>query len=476
MRLAAKLILLYLLGLLMIVGVFAVLTAQNERRLAAAEHGRRSAELVASMRPYLYGPLVRGDRSDIERVIRQTTRQIRSVEMRYLLPSGDVLTQRQVTTTIVPGTDGSQLVSTVPLAGADEHYGAIEITSNDDTSSDRLQRSLIRSGIALASAMLLSGLVIYIGGIYMVGRPLNQLIEKVERIGEGNFEGPIAVDRRDELGLLGRSINQMCERLQTQRETITRQAEEKLQTLEQLRHADRLSSVGRLAAGVAHEMGTPLGVVSGRAELIASGDLQGEDARHSAAIIKSESDRISSIIRQLLGFARRNTGKQDSTNLMDIIRQTIELVTPMAEKKGIAILLQPSNEQAMVKLDASQFKQVLLNLIENAFESHATNVIITVFSTSPSIRQEQDRFWTVSISDDGEGIEPDVKEHIFEPFFTTRQVGSGTGLGLSIAYGIVADHGGSIDVESRPGEGSTFSIRLPQPIENASVNSGTSHG
>jgi two-component system, NtrC family, sensor kinase len=476
MRLAAKLILLYLLGLLMIVGVFAVLTAQNERRLAAAEHGRRSAELVASMRPYLYGPLVRGDRSDIERVIRQTTRQIRTVEMRYLLPSGDVLTQRQVTTTIVPGTDGTQLVSTVPLAGADEHYGAIEITSNDDTSGDRLQRSLVRSGIALASATLLSGFVIYIGGIYMVGRPLNQLIEKVERIGEGDFDGPIAVDRRDELGLLGRSINQMCERLQTQRETITQQAEEKLQTLEQLRHADRLSSVGRLAAGVAHEMGTPLGVVSGRAELIASGDLAGEDARYSAAIIKSESDRISSIIRQLLGFARRNTGNHETTNLIDVIRQTIELVTPIAEKKGVAIKLQTSADQAMVKLDASQFKQVLLNLIENAFESSADRVTISVESTSPTMAQDQDRYWTVCVSDDGEGMSADVKEHIFEPFFTTREVGSGTGLGLSIAYGIVADHAGTIDVESQPGAGSTFTIRLPISENHAPLKLETIHG
>lgn len=463
MRLAAKLILLYLLGLLLIVGVFASLTAQTERSLAAAEHGRRSAELVASMRPRLYGPLARGDRRDIDRVLKQTTREVRTVEMRYLDPAGGVLSQRRVTTTFVPADTGSQLVTTVPIANDEKHFGAIEIISNDHDADQRLQRSLMRSGIALASATLLSGLVIYIGGIYMVGRPLDRLIEKVERIGNGDFEGDIAVDRRDELGLLGRSINQMCGRLRQQRETITHQSEEKLRTIEQLRHADRLGSVGRLAAGVAHEVGTPLGVVSGRAELIATGQLKGDDARHSAAIIKSESDRISSIIRQLLGFARRETGHFEPVDLVPTIRETIELVSPMTEKHSVAIHFASQSATASVRIDASQIKQVLLNLIENAIASSARTVTVSLDQASVSM---PDDTWMIRIVDDGDGMSAEVVEHVFEPFFTTRDVGEGTGLGLSIAYGIIGEHGGAISVKSEPGCGATFTIELPAQDES----------
>ncbi len=317
-----------------------------------------------------------------------------------------------------------------------------------------------------ATAMLGAVMVIAVGGAW-IGRPLRQLIDKTRRIGGGDLTGPLQLRRKDEFGELATALNSMCDQLKTAQQRIEVEAKARVAALDQLRHADRLRTVGRLAAGIAHELGTPLNVVSGRAALIASGRLGEEDTRKSALTIKNEADRITTIIRQLLDFARRNTPQCKQVDLPNLTRQTIQLLMPIAEKRDSTVALAETPAHLSLNLDAGQIQQVLTNLIVNAVESmpHGGPVELTIEQVmakppedssdteSPHVR--------IAVRDHGEGISPEIMEQIFEPFFTTKDVGDGTGLGLSIAYGMVREHSGWIEVESKPGKGSCFSVFLP---------------
>ena len=317
-----------------------------------------------------------------------------------------------------------------------------------------------------ATTLLGAVMAVALGGAW-VGRPLQRLIEKTRRIGAGDLAEPLKMDRNDEFGELAKAINSMCDQLQTAQGKIAQEASARVAALEQLRHADRLRTVGRLAAGIAHELGTPLNVVSGRAGLIASGRLSQEEVHKSAVTIKSEADRITAIIRQLLDFARRNTPQRKSINLNEAVRQTLELLKPIAEKRhcNLAIVSQPSS--LMLNVDAGQLQQVLMNLIVNAGEAMPNGGSVEIAINQQSVTPPQGtgcaagKYARVDVTDHGEGISPEIIDQIFEPFFTTKQVGEGTGLGLSIAYGIVQEHGGWIDVRSELGTGSCFSVYLP---------------
>ena len=199
-----------------------------------------------------------------------------------------------------------------------------------------------------ATTLLGAVMAVALGGAW-VGRPLRRLIEKTRRIGDGDLAEPLKMDRNDEFGELAKAINSMCDQLQTAQGKIAQEASARVAALEQLRHADRLRTVGRLAAGIAHELGTPLNVVSGRAGLIASGRLSPEEVHKSAVTIKSEADRITAIIRQLLDFARRNTPQRKTVDLNEVVRQTLELLKPIAEKRHCNF----DDRQSAVLVDAA---------------------------------------------------------------------------------------------------------------------------
>ncbi|MBM4094586.1 MAG: HAMP domain-containing histidine kinase [Planctomycetes bacterium] len=321
--------------------------------------------------------------------------------------------------------------------------------------------------IMMGAMSLLGAVMAVVLGSVWIGRPLRRLIEKTRRIGEGDLAVPLQLNRSDEFGELAKAINSMCEQLRTAQARIAREASARLAALEQLRHADRLRTVGRLAAGIAHELGTPLNVVSGRAGLIASGRLSAEDVHASAVTIKSEADRITAIIRQLLDFARRNTPQRKIMDLNDVVRQTVELLGPIADKRHCTLNVAAPPQPLMLHIDGGQIQQVLTNLVVNAGEAMPLGGAVDIRWTQQPATPPQGldlpagEYARVDVTDHGEGISPEIIDQIFEPFFTTKQVGEGTGLGLSIAYGIVREHGGWIDVWSELGKGSCFAVYLP---------------
>ncbi len=221
-------------------------------------------------------------------------------------------------------------------------------------------------------------------------------------------------------------------------------------TVDQLRHADRLNVIGTLAAGVAHEIGTPLNVISGSAELIVYAKTPAEREEMSLAI-REQTERISAIIRHLLDFGRRAGMKTTQVDLGAIARSAVALVAPIAKKKSITLVVEACAEPVIVTGNVAELEQVLCNLILNGVQAMTGRGTITLRTGTSG---------TVAVEDQGPGIPAEVLPHIFEPFFTTKDVGEGTGLGLSVSYGIVSDHGGTIEAESTR-RGARFIVHLP---------------
>ncbi len=253
-------------------------------------------------------------------------------------------------------------------------------------------------------------------------------------------------------------------RIRRQRRRLIEEAEAKLQALDQVRHQDRLATVGRLAAGIAHELGTPLNVVSGRAKMI-EGD---ERALRNAQIIGEQADRMAQIVRQLLDFARRKEPLRASADLRQLTHQTIELLTPIARKNQVRLRIEAAdNFPQLVRLDSLAVQQALSNLMVNGIQAMPNGGDLVVrlsreHSAPPDAADRRPRaFACIRVSDTGKGIPPDALTRVFEPFFSTKEVGEGTGLGLTVVHGIVADHGGFVTVDSEVGRGTTFGMFIP---------------
>jgi signal transduction histidine kinase len=366
------------------------------------------------------------------------------------------------------GGDG-RIFTYVRLAIPGERSAAVELSESLADEHD-YRAARIHRELETAVAMILAcGLVAWIVGVRVVGRPIRELVEKSRRIGSGDFSGPLHVTRRDELAQLAGEMNVMAEHLDAAARRLAAESSARIAALEQLHHAERLSTVGKLASGIAHELGTPLNVVSGRAQMIASGEIdEPHEVRKVAGIVIEQVERITRIVRQLLDFSRRSSPEKRAIDAGALARQTRELLAPLAERRRIGLCCSGPDTPIGVFADPGQLQQALTNLVVNAI--HASRP-----GGQVRIRVEaQDRVQrpvggggagphvALAVEDDGDGIAPDRLHAVFDPFYTTKAVGEGTGLGLSVAYGIAHDHGGWIDVRSELGRGSCFRIWLPR--------------
>ena len=247
------------------------------------------------------------------------------------------------------------------------------------------------------------------------------------------------------------------------REHLEHETERRKAAIDQLRHADRLTTVGKLAAGIAHELGTPMGVISGRGSLIASGLSIGAEAQAAGSIIVEQVDRMLVIIRHLLDFARQGGTQKQATDVTALTNDVATLLGPSAQAAGVDIVV--VGAPVVAPLNPAEIQQVLCNLVTNSVHAmpRGGRIEMGVHTerTRENRRRNDENFAVVTVRDEGTGIAADVLPRIFDPFFTTKEVGQGTGLGLSISYGIVSDHNGFIRVHSRQGEGTSVSVYLP---------------
>jgi signal transduction histidine kinase len=227
--------------------------------------------------------------------------------------------------------------------------------------------------------------------------------------------------------------------------------------------AAKLAAVGEMAAGIAHELNNPLTSVSGFTELVLEEIPADVEFRSDLELVLRESQRARSVVRRLLDFARQSESVRVRSDVNEILKDVLALVNHLLRTSGVQLFTSFSEGIPWISVDRNQTKQVILNLIHNALHAMPTGGDLQI-STACSQRDNKD--WiTISLSDTGTGIAPENVERVFEPFFTTRSKDGGTGLGLSVSYGIVADHGGFIDVESQVGKGSKFTIWFPVEVE-----------
>ncbi|MBI5408983.1 MAG: HAMP domain-containing protein [Nitrospirae bacterium] len=344
---------------------------------------------------------------------------------------------------------------TTPLNIDTKLWGALRLglSTNDVTKSiDALKQEVIFINLVF-SVIALIGLSL---GAKVLAKPvirLSNVMDNIKTYGDLESVGalnelPLLKDRSDEIGELQKSFLWMLQRL--------READkEHKKTMEVLSQTEKMVSIGRIASGIAHEINNPLGGIT-----LCFKNLIGENAdnRTKEKLIEAINDglqKIKNIVEQLLDFSRMSVTEKTPVDINSLINRLLVFFNYAASKKDIRIVNDFADEIPPLLIDGNKMSQVFMNIIINAVQSMEKGGALT-------IRTGLDNgFCVISFEDTGKGMPPEVMANVFEPFITTKGVGEGTGLGLSVSKGIVEQHGGIIDVDSKVGVGTTFRIKLP---------------
>lgn len=338
---------------------------------------------------------------------------------------------------------------------------AVLILERPITDGDAILRAELGDQVLAAAALALAMavLAVLLGGV-VIGGPLGRIVAQARRIGEGDFSQRLRSTGTDEIGVLKRELNAMCDRLVAANARIEEESAGRIETLEKLRHLDRLRTVGTIASGIAHELGTPLNVLLLRGQSLAKDALDPSDVRDAGEAVLSQVEKMSRIVRQLLDFSRarqRPEGSVEELDLAEVARHASSLLGSLAKKQGVTISVE-EKERVTTHGDFRQIEQALTNLIVNGIQAMPKGGRLLVRVGPAGERGAA----LIEVIDQGEGMSDEVQEKVFEPFFTTKPTAEGTGLGLHVARGIAEDHGGTITVTSESGRGSTFALRLPR--------------
>ncbi|NLX14374.1 MAG: HAMP domain-containing protein [Phycisphaerales bacterium] len=283
----------------------------------------------------------------------------------------------------------------------------------------------------------------------LVLRPIDRIIAMSRKMSGGDFSVRVGMHPPGEMGQLCQAIDSMADAVAQREERLTQAARQ------QIGRSEKLASIGRLAAGIAHEINNPLtGVLTFAHLLHGKANMDAQD-REDLELIINETSRVAEIVSGLLDFAREKPVKKEPLDVNDAIRRTIRLIGGQKQFQEILISEELCEGLPVVRGDMNQFQQVLLNLFLNACEAMPNGGTLTLRTT------QRDRLVVIQVADTGHGIRREHLDQIFEPFFSTKPVGKSTGLGLSVSYGIIEQHGGSLEVESAEGNGAVFTIILP---------------
>lgn len=364
----------------------------------------------------------------------------------------------------------------------------------------------------LLVTIILDAIVLIIFGSFLLSRvlvkPIKDLVRLTQKISEGDFSQKIEVTSKNEIGQLIGSFNRMIERLKENQESLESYLEslesankQLKQAQEELIRTEKLASIGRFAAGVAHEVGNPLGAILGYTSILQKEGIDREESKDYLKRVEREIERINRIVRELLDFARPSQFEIKDVEINKVIESALSLLSYQKNFKNIETQLDMQPDLPMIKGDESQLSQVFINIILNANDAMPNGGILRIQTRTHVVENpdvdrlqgiyprrrksdpmesdysrmrkadplavlfkkfsEGDQLVKIRISDTGIGIKKEDLENIFDPFFTTKDPNKGTGLGLSISLRIVESLGGEIRVESEVGKGATFEVYFP---------------
>ncbi|MGQ9853781.1 MAG: cache domain-containing protein [Candidatus Oleimicrobiaceae bacterium] len=322
-------------------------------------------------------------------------------------------------------------------------------------------------GTAFGTVLLLSAVTYMLTTATI--KPIDTLLVAMARVGQGDLSQRVSVSSQDELGRLAESFNRMTAQLEQLTERyrlLTEDLEQKVQertrqlqqAQEQLVQSEKLSSLGKLAAGVAHEINNPLTSIMINSHLLAEQFAGDAKVSEVLKLIIEETSRCSLIVRSLLEFARQQPAQREPTAVNEVITRTLQLCESQILMAKVRVRTSLALNLPKLLLDRQKMTQVFTNIVVNAIEAMPDGGTLTVISRRKGYEAVE-----VVFADTGCGIPPDVLGRIFDPFFTTKE-GKGTGLGLSLSYGIVQAHGGTIRVESHEASGTMVTVCLPVPV------------
>jgi len=319
----------------------------------------------------------------------------------------------------------------------------IPLAAVDAEQTENRNRLIVLTLVVIAAV---SVLIYWLTG-RLVLHPVNKLIQATHRVAEGELNYSIPIDQKDEIGRLAQSFNDMTRKLQDAQR--------------QLFQADKLASVGRLAAGVAHEINNPLTGVLTYSSFLLSRVGEDSELRGDLEVIVRETKRCREIVKGLLDFARQSASEMRQADPREIVRHAAAIVQNQLAIQKSHIEIEMDDRVPLIFGDVNQLEQVFVNLFVNAGDAMAeSGGVITVRGSVTSATDPDGQRVKIEVSDTGSGIPEEYRDKIFDPFFTTKGQ-KGNGLGLAIVWGIIEEHRGSIDVESNRGGGTTFTITLP---------------
>lgn len=315
----------------------------------------------------------------------------------------------------------------------------------------------IFAGISLIGVVI----AIILGWLFTgrIMRPVTHLIRASTEISDGNFSPDIGTISKDDIGRLQKKFLKMAEALKEKEQRHKDEHETRLL------QSEKQASVGKLAAGVAHEINNPLTAVLTFTHLILRRDDLPDEVLKDLEIVKTQTERVRKIVKSLLDFSRQTVIKPEPTNINILIEDVVGLMKNQALIKDVNLSFQRTSNLPTLTLDRNQFQSVLINMIINALDATRPGGNIDIHTKKAN--KDNERGVEIEITDTGTGISEEDLDLLFDPFFTTKEVGKGTGLGLAVTAGIIERHGGTIKVRSQEGEGTTFTIWMPRRVSGA---------
>ncbi|MCX5732956.1 MAG: ATP-binding protein [candidate division NC10 bacterium] len=504
MRIATRVTLLLLLAVALVMAGFAILRNHQERQRLVGEVQQEALVLASAIK--LVVEHARRDRrpQDIQQMLAEM------VQEQYPIDRVRIYDRRLEETASAsseaaapPGVPREEIASVLesgrnlvryldsptrpvvyvilPLRGRrGEAVGVLEVVQ----AASRVRREIseaARENILRISLLSLTiVLVIWMAARVSIRRPLDRLVQATLAFGRGELDQRISHRRRDEIGQLATAFNRMAEELQRTQGELVEQGQTRLELERQLQQGQKLAAVGRLASEVAHEVGTPLNIISGRAESIRKGLPADHPAERHVATILRQTERITGSLRELLDYTRPRRPAVRPHPVCPLLSRLVELLEPLAQRRGVELRMQVAAGLLPIQADADLFQQALMNLVTNALDATPpggrVQIVAAVDSepgpgaaeARPSVRRgvRPDPCVTILVEDAGGGIPAQRLERILEPFFSTKAPGRGTGLGLSIVEDIVRAHGGAIEIASAEGRGTTVLLHWPAAPES----------